>query len=81
MVFLDMNKIIISKHILAHWALAVIGVMFTLQSHGQVKVLDKVVAIVDDDVVLQSELDQRTTTIIAQLAGGLGNTVTSQRYS
>ena len=69
MVFLAMNKIIISKHILARWALAVIGVMFTLQSHGQVKVLDKVVAIVDDDVVLQSELDQRTTTIIAQLAG------------
>jgi peptidyl-prolyl cis-trans isomerase SurA len=63
-----MNKITTSKQILVRWALAVIGIIFVLQSHGQVKVLDKVVAIVDDDVVLQSELELRTTTIIGQLA-------------
>ncbi len=63
-----MSKIKISKHIIARWVLAVLSIGCALNSYSQVKVLDKVVAIVDDDVVLQSELDQRTTTITAQLA-------------
>jgi peptidyl-prolyl cis-trans isomerase SurA len=41
--------------------------MMSLQAIAQIQVLDKIVAIVDDDVVLQSELDQRTKTIMAQL--------------
>lgn len=68
MVFLAMRKIKISKYILVRWILTLFSIGFALNSHGQVKVLDKVVAIVDDDVVLQSELDQRTTVITAQLA-------------
>ncbi|MDA8788981.1 SurA N-terminal domain-containing protein, partial [Porticoccaceae bacterium] len=63
-----MRKIKISKYILVRWILTLFSIGFALHSHGQVKVLDKVVAIVDDDVVLQSELDQRTTVITAQLA-------------
>ena len=36
-------------------------------SYAQVKILDKIIAIVDDDVVLQSELNRRMSSIIKQI--------------
>ena len=36
-------------------------------SNAQVKILDKIIAIVDDDVVLQSELNRRMSSIIKQI--------------
>ena len=57
----------IFKQCLAGSLLATITLMVSWQATAQIQVLDKVVAIVDDDVVLQSELNQRTKTIMAQL--------------
>jgi peptidyl-prolyl cis-trans isomerase SurA len=39
----------------------------SLGASAQLQILDKVIAIVDDDVVLQSELDQRLATVYAQI--------------
>ncbi|HEY8568938.1 peptidylprolyl isomerase [Microbulbifer sp.] len=41
---------------------------FTLQAHAQMQKLDRVVAVVDDDVVMASELQQRMHTITQQIA-------------
>ena len=55
------------KQVLAQPLVALIILLVSLQASAQVKVLDKIVAIVDDDVVLKSELDQRMDAIVAQL--------------
>ena len=57
----------IFKQVLAQPLVALILLLVSLQASAQVKVLDKIVAIVDDDVVLKSELDQRMDAIVAQL--------------
>ena len=57
----------IFKQILAQSLVALIILLVSLQASAQIKVLDKIVAIVDDDVVLKSELDQRMDAIVAQL--------------
>ena len=57
----------IFKQVLAQPLVALIILLVSLQASAQVKVLDKIVAIVDDDVVLKSELDQRMEAIVAQL--------------
>ena len=57
----------IFKQVLAQPLVALIILLVSLQASAQVKVLDKIVAIVDDDVVLKSELDQRMDAIVAQL--------------
>jgi peptidyl-prolyl cis-trans isomerase SurA len=62
-----MNIMTIFKPFLASSLFATLTLMMSLQAIAQIQVLDKIVAIVDDDVVLQSELDQRTKTIMAQL--------------
>lgn len=41
--------------------------LFSLPARATVQMLDRIVAVVDDDVVLQSELDQRMRSIKAQL--------------
>lgn len=43
------------------------AMVLSLAATAQVQLLDKVIAIVDDDVVLQSELDARLTVIYAQI--------------
>jgi len=55
------------KHLNVLPITALMVLLFSLQASAQIKVLDKIVAIVDDDVVLQSELDQRIDSIVAQL--------------
>ena len=55
------------KQVLAQPLVALIILLVSLQASAQIKVLDKIVAIVDDDVVLKSELDQRMEAIVAQL--------------
>ena len=57
----------IFKQVLAQPLVALIILLVSLQASAQIKVLDKIVAIVDDDVVLKSELDQRMDAIVAQL--------------
>ena len=57
----------IFKQVLAQPLVALIILLVSLQASAQVKVLDKIVAIVDDDVVLKSELDQRMDAIVSQL--------------
>ena len=57
----------IFKQVLAQPLVALIILLVSLQASAQVKVLDKIVAIVDDDVVLKSELDQRMDAIVGQL--------------
>ena len=57
----------IFKQVLAQPLVALIILLVSLQASAQIKVLDKIVAIVDDDVVLNSELDQRMDAIVAQL--------------
>ena len=57
----------IFKQVLAQPLVALIILLVSLQASAQVQVLDKIVAIVDDDVVLKSELDQRMDAIVAQL--------------
>lgn len=49
-------------------ALLCIGlVLVSLGATAQITILDRVIAVVDDDVVLQSELDQRMATIYTQI--------------
>jgi peptidyl-prolyl cis-trans isomerase SurA len=67
MVFMVMNVMKIFKQVLAQPLVALIILLVSLQASAQIKVLDKIVAIVDDDVVLKSELDQRMDAIVAQL--------------
>ena len=57
----------IFKQVLAQPLVALIILLVSLQASAQVQVLDKIVAIVDDDVVLKSELDQRMDAIVGQL--------------
>ncbi|WP_308363899.1 MULTISPECIES: peptidylprolyl isomerase [unclassified Microbulbifer] len=60
---------ITSKFMAARALLALVAT-FTLTTgtaHGQVQALDRVVAVVDDDVVMASELQQRLSTIVAQI--------------
>jgi peptidyl-prolyl cis-trans isomerase SurA len=62
MVFMVMNLRKIFKSLLAIGALTL-----SLGSAAQIELLDKVIAVVDDDVVLQSELDQRLIAVYAQI--------------
>lgn len=62
MVFMVMNLWKISKSLLAAATL-----ITSLGASAQLQILDKVIAIVDDDVVLQSELDQRLATVYSQI--------------
>jgi peptidyl-prolyl cis-trans isomerase SurA len=49
-------------------ALICASVLFvSIGATAQITLLDKVIAVVDDDIVLQSELDQRTATIFTQI--------------
>lgn len=57
-----MNLWKISKSLLAAATL-----ITSLGASAQLQILDKVIAIVDDDVVLQSELDQRLATVYSQI--------------
>jgi len=60
-----MNLRSISK---LHLALMSVALSISLSISAQVTMLDKVVAIVDDDIVLNSELQQRMMTINEQIA-------------
>ena len=60
-----MNLRSISK---LHFALMSVALSISLSVSAQVTMLDKVVAIVDDDIVLNSELQQRMMTINEQIA-------------
>ena len=60
-----MNLRSISK---LHLALLSVALSFSLSISAQVTMLDRVVAIVDDDIVLNSELQQRMMTINEQIA-------------
>jgi len=60
-----MNLRSISK---LHLALMSFALSISLSVSAQVTMLDKIVAIVDDDIVLNSELQQRMTTVIQQIA-------------
>lgn len=60
-----MNLRSISK---LHLALMSIALSFSLSISAQVTMLDRVVAIVDDDIVLDSELQQRMMTVNEQIA-------------
>jgi peptidyl-prolyl cis-trans isomerase SurA len=62
MVFTAMNLRKIFKSLLAISALTL-----SLGSTAQIELLDKVIAVVDDDVVLQSELDHRLVAVYAQI--------------
>jgi peptidyl-prolyl cis-trans isomerase SurA len=64
MVFTVMNLWKISKKS----ALICASVLFvSIGATAQITLLDKVIAVVDDDIVLQSELDQRMATIYTQI--------------
>jgi peptidyl-prolyl cis-trans isomerase SurA len=67
MVFMVMNVMKIFKQALTQPLVALIILLVSVQASAQIKVLDKIIAIVDDDVVLKSELDQRMDAIVAQL--------------
>lgn len=43
------------------------ALLISMSAAAQITLLDKVIAVVDDDVVLQSELDQRMVTIYTQI--------------
>ena len=60
-----MNLRSISK---LHLALMSVALSISLSISAQVTMLDRVVAIVDDDIVLNSELQQRMMTINEQIA-------------
>ena len=49
------------------FAIAWVCIVACSLSNAQVKILDKIIAIVDDDVVLQSELNRRMSSIIKQI--------------
>ena len=61
-----MNLRKISK-LLSTATLAACALLVSLSATAQIELLDKVIAIVDDDVVLQSELNQRVATVYAQI--------------
>lgn len=48
-------------------ALCALATLFATNAQAQVQALDRVVAVVDDDVVMASELQQRLDTIVAQI--------------
>ncbi|WP_250461448.1 peptidylprolyl isomerase [Microbulbifer litoralis] len=52
---------------MARLALCALTALLALNTHAQVQTLDRVVAVVDDDVVMASELQQRLDTIVAQI--------------
>jgi peptidyl-prolyl cis-trans isomerase SurA len=68
MVFMVMNMLKVYKKLLVPFTVALLGLFMTEMSLAQVKVLDKIVAIVDDGVVLKSELDQRVSSVSLQIA-------------
>ena len=55
-----------SKFLLAT-TLAACALLVSFSATAQIQLLDKVIAIVDDDVVLQSELDLRVASVYAQI--------------
>ena len=61
-----MNLRKISK-LLSTATLAACALLVSLSATAQIELLDKVIAIVDDDVVLQSELNQRVATVYTQI--------------
>ena len=63
-----MNMLKVYKKLLVPFTIAFLGLFITEMSLAQVKVLDKIVAIVDDGVVLKSELDQRVSSVSLQIA-------------
>ena len=63
-----MNMLKVYKKLLGPFTVALLGLLMTEMSLAQVKVLDKIVAIVDDGVVLKSELDQRVSSVSLQIA-------------
>ena len=67
MVFMDMNIQRTSKQKLAGLILVISMLFLPSMVNAQIKVLDKITAIVDDDVVLQSELDQRMMAVLTQI--------------
>jgi peptidyl-prolyl cis-trans isomerase SurA len=67
MVFMDMNIQRTSKQNLAGLILVFSMLFLPSMVNAQIKVLDKITAIVDDDVVLQSELDQRMIAVLTQI--------------
>ena len=48
-------------------AVALCSLLISVNSHAEMALLDRVVAVVDDDVVLQSELNQRMAVIYSQI--------------
>ena len=67
MVFMDMNRQKTSKQKLSGLILVISMLLLPSMVIAQIKVLDKITAIVDDDVVLQSELDQRMIAVLSQI--------------
>lgn len=61
-----------------HLSLLAILVLLPLQARANETLLDRVVAIVNDDVVLQSELDERTT-LVKQQMQARSNTLPSEK--
>ena len=47
--------------------LACCSITLSSQAMAEIKILDRVVAIVDDDIVLLSELEQRIAAVYAQI--------------
>ena len=68
----DMNRQKTSKQKLSGLILVISMLLLPSMVIAQIKVLDKITAIVDDDVVLQSELDQRMIAVAQGAPGGLG---------
>ncbi|MDX5299471.1 MAG: peptidylprolyl isomerase [Gammaproteobacteria bacterium] len=53
---------------LARWVMLLASVLFLATAQAAPETLDRVIAIVDDDVVLQSELDARVRTVAGRLS-------------
>ena len=64
---MDMNRQRTSKQKLSGLILVISMLLLPSMVVAQIKVLDKITAIVDDDVVLQSELDQRMIAVLSQI--------------
>ncbi|MCW8126885.1 peptidylprolyl isomerase [Microbulbifer halophilus] len=62
-----MTKSACKQGLLTQVALCALAALFTIGAHAQVQTLDRVVAVVDDDVVMASELQERLDTISAQI--------------
>ena len=56
-----------TSNILSAAIFAACTMLVSLSATAQIQLLDKVIAIVDDDVVLQSELDLRVASVYAQI--------------